>query len=422
VTPPRKRILFVSEAITLAQMVRLVSLARSLPRDGYEVHFASSQFPGYVFEGLDAKRWPLWGLSPKTAMARVASGKRLYSRRVLRRYIESDQHVLRAVTPDLVVGDLRWSLAVSAPTCGVPLASLINAYWSPFAKRDGFPLPDHPMVRILGENRAAKYFPRALPWVFAHFAAPLNAERRRAGLPTIGSLLEVLTFGDHVLYADPPELVPTAGLPSNHHFLGPILWSAPGPLPEEWRERADRVPIYVTMGSSGSARCLPILIDALASMPVDVLLATAGRDQTGRLPDHVRVVPFADGHAACARTRVVIHNGGSSTGYQALAAGTPVLGIPSNLDQYLASERIDQQGAGLSLRSGALTADKVRDSLHRVLSEPTFAKAAAEIATTFKKHDAAANFRAFVENLYRTRSEGTVPRNPQPSTSGQWTP
>jgi len=397
---PRKRILFMSEAITLAQMVRLVTLARSLPRDGYEVHFASSQFPDYVFEGLQAHRWPIWGLSPKTAMARVASGKRLYSRRVLRRYIESDLHVLRAVSPDLVVGDLRWSLAVSAPTCGVPLASLINAYWSPFAVRSGFPLPDHPMVRILGEQMAAKYFPRALPWVFAHFAAPLNAERRRAGLPEIGSLLEVLTFGDHVLYADPPELVPMTSTPSNHHFLGPIVWSAPGLLPKDWGARADRVPIYVTQGSSGPARCLPIIAEALASMPVDVLLATAGRDQTGRLPDHVRVVPFVDGHAACARARLVIHNGGSSTGYQALAAGTPVIGIPSNLDQYLASERIDLCGAGLSLRSGTLTEKRVQDAVQRILSENTFATAASAMATTFARHTAASSFRGFVAGLF----------------------
>jgi UDP:flavonoid glycosyltransferase YjiC (YdhE family) len=398
--PACKRILFVSEAITLAQMVRLVMLARALPRDRYEVHFASSQFPGFVFDGLDVRRWPLWGLSPDKAMARVASGKRLYSRRVLRRSIEADRQVIQAIKPDLVIGDLRWSLAVSAPMCGVPLVSLINAYWSPFANRSGFPMPEHPMVRILGEKFAAKYFPCALPWVFAHFAAPLNTERRRAGLPEIGSLLEVLTFGDHVLYADPPELVSTAGLPNHHHFLGPIVWSAPGDLPADWGTRAGRPPVYVTLGSSGATGCLPVLLEALAAMPVDTLLATAGRELRQRLPANVRAIPFVDGAAACARARVVIHNGGSSTGYQALAAGTPVLGLPGNLDQYLASERIDQRGAGLSLRSGTLTARQVTANVQRLLDEPAFTKAAASLADVFKKHDAAANFRAFVDGRW----------------------
>ena len=397
--PARKRILFVSEAITLAQMVRLVTLTRALPRDRYEVHFASSQFPSFVFDGLDVRRWPLWGLSPDKAMARVASGRRLYSRRVLRRYIEADRQVIDAIEPDLVVGDLRWSLAVSAPISGVPLASLINAYWSPFASRTGFPMPEHPIVRFLGEKLAAKYFPRALPWVFAHFAAPLNAERRRAGLPEIGSLLEVLTLGDHVLYADAPELVPTTGLPSHHHFLGPIVWSAPGNLPADWGTCAGRDPVYVTLGSSGATRCLPVLLEALAPMSIDVLLATAGRELGQRLPKHVRAIPFVDGVAACARARLVIHNGGSSTGYQALAAGTPVLGIPSNLDQYLASERIDQKGAGLSLRAGTLKAKQVTAALQRLLDGPAFTDAAESLAGVFKKYDAASNFRFFVDSL-----------------------
>jgi UDP:flavonoid glycosyltransferase YjiC (YdhE family) len=396
--PARKRILFVSEAITLAQMVRLVTLARALPPDLYEVHFASSQFPGFVFDGLEVRRWPLWGLSPAEAMARVASGRRLYSRRVLRRSIEADRQVIQAVEPDLVIGDLRWSLAVSAPMYGVPLVSLINAYWSAFANRSGFPLPEHPIVRILGEKLAGKYFRRALPWVFAHFAAPLNAERRRAGLPKIGSLLEVLTFGDHVLYADPPELVATTGLPAHHHFLGPIVWSAPGALPIGWGQSSNRAPVYVTLGSSGASRCLPVLLEALTTMPVDVLLATAGRELPRTLPANVRAMPFVDGAAACARARVVIHNGGSSTGYQALAAGTPVLGLPSNLDQYLASERIDQKGAGLSLRAGKLTAPQVRVSLQRLLDEPAFSNAALALAKVFKKHDATENFRAFVDS------------------------
>jgi UDP:flavonoid glycosyltransferase YjiC (YdhE family) len=398
-SPTRKRILFMSEAITLAQMVRLVTLARSLPREQYEVHFASSQFPGFVFGGLEARRWLLWGLSPEQAMARIASGKRLYSRRVLRRSIESDLQVIKAARPDLVVGDLRWSLAVSAPLCRVPLASLINAYWSPFADRTGFPMPEHPIVRILGEKLAAKYFPRALPWVFAHFAAPLNAERRRVGLPEIGSLLEVLSFGDYILYADPPELIPTTGLPDNHKFLGPIVWSAPGTLPADWGRTAHRVPVYVTMGSSGASRCLPILLEALATLPVDVLLATAGRERPTNSPTNVRSLAFVDGNAACGRARVVIHNGGSSTGYQALAAGTPVLGIPSNLDQYLASERIDQKGAGISLRSDALTVLQVRAGVQRLVAEPAFTQAASVLACAFKNSDCSSNFGRFVRHL-----------------------
>ena len=393
----RKRILFVSESITLAQIVRLAVLARALDRDRYDVHFAATDFPRYV--DIPFQRWPLWGLSAPNAQARLAAGKRLYTPRVLRRYVKADIEVIETARPDLIVGDLRWSLAVSAPKLAVPLASLINAYWSPHARRSAFPMPDHPAVRFLGETFARKYFPKALPWVFRYFAAPVNRERERAGLAPIGDLLDILSFGDFTLYADPPEMVDMVEMPATHRFLGAVTWSAPGAVPANWGGRAGRVPIYVTMGSSGCERCVPSILRALAALPVDVLLATAGRLARDALPDNVQAVPFIDGQTACARARLVIHNGGSSTGYQALMAGTPVLGIPSNLDQYLASERIDGRGAGLSLRSGSLTEEKVAQAVRRLLDEDTFADHANLLRASFGAHDASESFRQFVANV-----------------------
>lgn len=393
----RKRILFVSESITLAQVVRLAVLARALDPSRYDVHFAASHFPDFV--DLPFQRWKLWGLSAESAQRRLAQGMRIYVRRALRRYIASDAATIDAVRPDLIVADLRWSLAVSAAVRNIPVAGLINAYWSRFALRDGFPLPDHPMVRWLGEALATKHFAKALPYVFRHFAAPLNHLRREAGLAPVGDLQDVLNFGDYVLFPDPPEMVATRPLPPNHRFLGAIVWSASGALPETWAKERNRVPIYMTMGSSGDSAAPEVVSRALADMPVDVLWATAGRACLPSLPPNVHVTGFVDGNAACATARLVIHNGGSSTGYQALLAGTPVLGIPSNLDQYLASERIDAEGAGLSLRSGSLDERKVRAAVTCLMEKSLFGEHARRLQRFFGAHDAAENFRRFVADV-----------------------
>jgi UDP:flavonoid glycosyltransferase YjiC (YdhE family) len=391
----RKRILFVSESITLAQIVRLASLSIGLDPDRWDIHFAATAFPADV--EVPPQRHALWGVAGAEAQARLAAGKRLYTPAVLRRYVRADLDLIDAVRPDLIVGDLRWSLAVSAPLRKVPLTNLINAYWSPFAVRDGFPMPDHPVVRWLGEAMASKYFPKALPWVFRHFAAPVDRERKRAGLSPLGDLLQVLTFGDFVLYADPPEMVPMRELPANHQFLGAIPWSAPGTMPADWASA--RNPVYVTMGSSGDSRCVPVVLEALADLPVEVLLATANRTQPPSLPANARAVPFVDGKAACERASLVIHNGGSSTGYQALMSGTPVLGIPSNLDQYLASERMYAEGAGLTLRSGSLTEGKVRSAVEQMLKDAQFRNNAERLRRSFAAHDAHEGFRRFVASI-----------------------
>ena len=130
-----KRILFVAEAVTLAQVVRLVTLARALDPARYEIHFASARFDDLVFASTRFVRHPIWSLSPavSTPASRAASAFTGGARS--RAYVREERALLQAVRPDLVVGDLRLSLAISAPVERVPYAALVNAYWSPFAAR-----------------------------------------------------------------------------------------------------------------------------------------------------------------------------------------------------------------------------------------------------------------------------------------------
>lgn len=397
----QRRILFVAEAVTLAQVVRLATLARALPPRRYEVHFASARFDELIFGGTDFVRHQLFSLSPATIDARVAGGRRLYGRRTLARYVRDERALFDAIRPDLVVGDLRMSLSVSTAVEQVPYANLINAYWSPDRVHQGFPLPDHPIVRLLGVRMAEQYFPRALPFVFRHFAAPVNALRRAHGLPELGTLPEILTAGDHTLFPDVPRLVPiqlgssTRGRPT---FLGPVLWSPPVALPPWWSALApDRPTIYVTLGSSGRVQRLPLVIDVAARMGLQVLVATAGRGGLpATLPAHVYAADYLPGELAARRALAVVSNGGSTTGYQALSEGRPVLGVASNLDQYLAMTAIERAGAGVLLRAGATDAAQVETALGRLLSQTSFTTQARSLADEFARWDSAAIFRTLV--------------------------
>ena len=192
---------------------------------------------------------------------------------------------------------------------------------------------------------------------------------------------EVLTFGDHTLFPDTPALVPTRGLPAHQRYLGYVAWSPPVPLPEWWsRLDAGRPTAYVTLGSSGRVQLLPMVLDAAASLGCQVLVATAGRVRLGALPPHVFAADYLPGDLAARRAAVVISNGGSTTGYQALAEGRPVLGIPFNLDQSLASQAIARPGAGLVVRAGLADAKAVAAALSRLLAEPSFATKATDVA------------------------------------------
>ena len=401
----KRKVLFFSERVTLAQVVRLVSLARALDPARYEIHFACSHFDDLCFRGTSFLEHRVYSLGEADLARSIARGTRLYEEPTLARYIEEELELFASIRPDLVIGDLRWSLAVSAPLSEVPHAALINAYFSPFSTRDSLPMPDHPIVSLLGVSMAERYFPRAAPHVFEHFARPVNRLRRRFGLSAIGSLLEVLTAGDHVLYPDSPSIAPTRNLPSNHHYLGPVFWEPAVSLPAGFAELGvERALVYVTLGSSGNPRALPAVLQGLSALPVDVVLATLGQSPAFQLPCNVHAVDYVPGAAVARRAAVVVCNGGSSTGYQALAEGTPVLGIAHNLDQYLCMTAIARAGAGVLARSGELTAASVRDAVTRLINTPSYRARAAALALDFTRYDSGERFRRFVESATARRS------------------
>jgi UDP:flavonoid glycosyltransferase YjiC (YdhE family) len=236
--------------------------------------------------------------------------------------------------------------------------------------------------------------------VSAHFARPLNRLRRRHGLSPLGGLRQVNTWGDYTLYADTPGLVPTRALPPHHRYLGPVLWSPDLPLPEWWtRVPQDRPAIYVTLGSSGPAERLPELVGALARLPVEVLVATAGWG--GELPalPNVWSAPFLPGQKAAARSALVVCNGGSATAYQALAEGVPVLGICSNMDQFMTMRCIEKAGAGLWLRAGQARAQDVAAAAGRLMNQMQYGESARRIAEEFRRYAAGSLFSELMKEV-----------------------
>lgn len=404
--------LFVAEAVSLSQVVRLASLAARLDRTRYEVHFASGPFDDVAFAGSHLEPLPLFTIDRHRALKKIDRGERLYETSVLERYVDEELALFDRVRPDLVVGDFRLSLAVSARLRGIPFATLINAYMSPFAVRDAFPVPDHPIVSLLGLARAARYWPKALPIAFAHFVAPLDEVRKRYGLPPTGGLLEALVDADFTLYPDVPGLCPTRDLPATHRYLGPILWSPPLPV-LDFGERlaAERPLVYVTIGSSGRHAALDAVLRVIGEFPINAILATAGRFEVPHPPSNVHVVQFAPGDVIARRASFVVTNGGASTSYQALAEGKPVLGVPSNLDQYLAMTAIERARAGRLVRSGEATPRAMREALAELLESEAFREGARTVARAFASANCHERFSAWLEEVLETQGRQTRHEN-----------
>jgi UDP:flavonoid glycosyltransferase YjiC (YdhE family) len=135
----------------------------------------------------------------------------------------------------------------------------------------------------------------------------------------------------------------------------------------------------------------------------------------------VHVVDMIPGDLAARKAAAVVCNGGASTGYQALAEGKPIVGIPTNLDQLLAATAIRDAGAGLFLRAATVTAAKVRSAVERVMREEEFTQAAQRVAASFASFDPHARFRALIDDVtaHGGRANGIIRSRTVTYISGQ---
>ncbi len=399
---PRKQpvILLIAEAVTLSHFARVITLAKSLASSEYKIIVASD--PRFI--GLETpfpfEFHPIYSIPSSDFTQALAHGKPLYSIKELTRYVEADLALIDEVKPDLVIGDFRLSLAVSAPLRNVPYATLVNAYWSPYADTD-YPIPDLPLTKVLGVNIAQRLFNLVRPLVFALHAKPLNKVRKKYGLSPLGhDLRQAYTWADFTLYADIPEVVPTIQTPPNHYYLGPLLWSTKTQLPEWWNKLPNDKPIvFITLGSSGQADLLPLVLQALSGIPITIIAATAGKIQLANLGPNIFVNDYLPINLATQRSQLVISNGGSLTTYQALSSAVPVIGIAGNMDQLLNMQAIDRLGAGITVRTDKANQASIQQAVNSILHTPSYTQAAKQIAQTIHRNDPAERFREIVADI-----------------------
>jgi UDP:flavonoid glycosyltransferase YjiC (YdhE family) len=151
-------------------------------------------------------------------------------------------------------------------------------------------------------------------------------------------------------------------------------------------------------------RALPALLRALSKLPVTVLISTSGRTMPATGPGTyiAGLMPFSE---TAAEVSVVVSHGGSGGLYPAIAAGTPVLGIPSNADQHLSTAVLEESGAGLGVRVEEASSKRLLRALERLLFDPQYRRTAQQWATVYSRYDSGALFRKFLDETLGTAGD-----------------
>jgi UDP:flavonoid glycosyltransferase YjiC (YdhE family) len=396
---PLKKILFFAEGATLSHILRPMELASGLDQTQFEIFFACDEKFHHIVGGRGFNLIKISSQSSEEFVKNLDKGQPVFSVSTLKAYIEDDLKVIDSVGPDLVVGDLRLSLSASTELRGVTYINITNSYWSPNYV-GAYKLPDIPLSRMLPNAVANILFQIARPIAFATHTFPLNKARKSYGLKSLGlNLNNLYTKADYTVYCNLKDDYKVSGSCENHIFLGPVLCSLDGELPSWWHSLPSDKPIIgLSIGSSGNVKAYNALLSALDAMDATVVVVTAGRADIEDVAGRRFVTKYPPADALAERSDLVICNGGSTAIQMAFSKGTPVLGIPANLDQYLSCESLLNNGGGLVVRSDSLNKEVLVQCMTQILEEPSFKVAAKNQQEIYQSNNAIKAFEQVVSN------------------------
>jgi MGT family glycosyltransferase len=170
-------------------------------------------------------------------------------------------------------------------------------------------------------------------------------------------------------------------------FVGPCL-SDRGEAPAfPFEELGDQPLIYVSLGTVFNARVdfYRRCFEAFANPRYRVVMAIGDKINQrllGEIPGNFIVRPTVPQLEILRRAALFITHGGMNSVNEGLAADVPLLLIPQGADQFLIARRVQQLGAGVSLRNPS--AGQVRDTAEELLANPAYRQQSANLGAALR--------------------------------------
>lgn len=185
--------------------------------------------------------------------------------------------------------------------------------------------------------------------------------------------------------------------PAGVHYIGPLIWNdtqrAPRP---EWmdRLRRDRPWVHVTEGTmhGGKSFLLEDAARGLSGLPMEVIMTTGGdRDpdsvDLGPAAPNVRLERWVPHTELFPYTSAVVTTGGAGTILTALAAGIPLVIVPTEWDKPDNAQRVVEAGAAVRVSPRRCSPARLRKAVETVLGAASYRENAQRLAAILKGCD-----------------------------------
>lgn len=353
----------------------------------------------------------------------------VYTPDELRRYARAEAGYLREIGARAVVTGFTLTTLLSSRLAGIPLVTEHNGSWlPPVWERGLLPVPADPpwpwMSRL--PERVARRLVNAAPARASWYCALINEAGAELGVEPVPSTA-ALTLGDVALLTEAPEVVglpadaftswrpPVRRGPASARYrsgsrlavAGPIYARLATPLPAE-AEAALAAPgprAYLAMTSTPPDLIRATLRAVLRAAPdLHVLVAGTVHDPARLAPDdvpreRVTVCGVLPSHLVMPWVDVAVTTAGQGSLQTAMAAGTPVVGVPLQPEQDLNIVLLARRGAGIRVPRSAAGTATMTAAVRRALHHPELRTAAAGIQALYRRIDGPAAAAAVIEEV-----------------------
>ena len=210
------------------------------------------------------------------------------------------------------------------------------------------------------------------------------------------SLVQSDNQTDSIVYTS-RRFQPYAESFSDHYaFVGPSVFSKAVP------DKTKECPlVYISMGTVINDRrdFYTKCIEALRDQNVNVVIScgnAVNRKSLGVLPDNIHVYPYVDQLDILSKADVFITHCGMNSVSESLYMAAPMVLYPQTSEQKAVARRVMEIGAGTALNDDSI--DGIRASVHEILSNAAYGKAAEVCSTDFRSCTGAAGAAEFIEN------------------------
>lgn len=355
----------------LAHVGRTIEIAKALRAQGHEVVFAgddpahpSSRLSHAAKQGFRTVhvQEPQWHLAWKRfhdhgALAGIWDFLNHRKWAPLDEILEDMIRVTQEEKPDLILGDSSIGVSTIGHLLGIPAAGVLNAYNTEFFKPWGF---YRGFLRLCDK---AFWVPTRKRLFKKYGANHIDAFELLKQIPLLSPDLEAF----HAPHGSYPNWQP----------IGPLLSEPPSELPDWHAELADgQTNIYITMGSTGLLESLLLrTYDTLAKAPYRFVVTTGNQvsqDTIDRAPANFRFAAYAPGSRILEHCTAMVFHGGNGSMYQALAAGVPMLALPSHLEQHASFTPALREGFGRKGSARKINGEQLLAEIRHLVENPSY--------------------------------------------------